>query len=459
MNTPPSVRTSLKQTTSRCPVCRRACAGEVVREHGKVNLHRTCPEHGVFSACIASDERFYWLAKGRPENACCGGACCSADGSGVATLGRNAAGRGEESFEILSTCVCLIEIVHSCNLACPTCYANSPEGQGAHLDAVSLGNLQRRIEDVIQRKGKIELLQLSGGEPTLHPELFALLEWAQRHEKIDYVILNTNGLRIARDDEFAAGLAVAAKRGGLQLYLQFDGPQPEGQALLRGADLRALRETALERCAEMGLVTTLAMTVTPENLPFVWDAICFGLARPFVHGITFQPMFTSGRLPAGSAADMSLRTLPSRLNTADILLAAVEKSAGMLNYEDLTPLPCGDPNCAVIGYLIRTAEGVRSVSDYLNFGELQGFLKNKLRYSMDDLVKCGCEVEELGHVLKQLEVGIHDTFRIMVKPFMDAWTWDQDRIDRCCTHVIRPDGKLDSFCRYYSGFPDTVAAP
>ena len=51
------------------------------------------------------------------------------------------------------------------------------------------------------------------------------------------------------------------------------------------------------------------------------------------------------------------------------------------------------------------------------------------------------------------------TFRLMVKPFMDAWTWDQDRIDRCCTHVIRPDGKLDSFCRYYSGFPDAREAP
>jgi hypothetical protein len=197
-------------------------------------------------------------------------------------------------------------------------------------------------------------------------------------------------------------------------------------------------------------------------------------------------MFTSGRIPLtaalspqaerGSFLDgdpvVSLsppgrgegqgegpRIAKDRLNTADILMAAVAKSGGMLKFEDLTPLPCGDPNCAVIGYLIRTADGVSSVSDYLNFAELQGFLKDKLRYSMEDLVKCGCEVEELGHVLKALEIGIHDTFRIMVKPFMDSWTWDQDRIDRCCTHVIRPDGKLDSFCRYYSGFSDTFNAP
>ena len=41
--------------------------------------------------------------------------------------------------------------------------------------------------------------------------------------------------------------------------------------------------------------------------------------------------------------------------------------------------------------------------------------------------------------------------QLFIKPLMDAWTWDEDRIDRCCTHVIRPDGKLDSFCRYYAG--------
>jgi uncharacterized radical SAM superfamily Fe-S cluster-containing enzyme len=77
-----------------------------------------------------------------------------------------------------------------------------------------------------------------------------------------------------------------------------------------------------------------------------------------------------------------------------------------------------------------------------------------MHYTMADLARCGCESEPLGSLLKNLELKPSMTFRIMVKPFMDARTWDQDRIDRCCTHVIRPDGKLDSFCRYYSGFPD-----
>ncbi|MGC6565707.1 MAG: hypothetical protein ACON38_08860 [Akkermansiaceae bacterium] len=81
-------------------------------------------------------------------------------------------------------------------------------------------------------------------------------------------------------------------------------------------------------------------------------------------------------------------------------------------------------------------------------------MKDKVAYKLSDLETCGCENTELGALLHQFEMTERDTFRLFIKPFMDAWTWDQDRIDRCCTHVIRPDGSLDSFCRYYSGFPD-----
>jgi uncharacterized radical SAM superfamily Fe-S cluster-containing enzyme len=296
-------RTLLKRTQTRCPVCQAAIPGEVWKEGvapGRVLLRRTCPEHGDSSACLATDARFYWLAQGKPENSgCCqpGSSCCSADGSAPASLGRNAAGHGEQPFETLSTCLALIEIVRSCNLSCPTCYADSPLGAGGKVDAVPLSELKTRIEGVIARKGKIEILQLSGGEPTLHPDFFELLAWVQGHPHIDYALINTNGVRIAHDAEFAAQLALAAQRRKLQLYLQFDGVQAAAQHFLRGADLRATRERALAVCAEIDLPVTLAMTVTPDNLPHVWEAIEFGLARPIVHGITFQPMFRSGRRP------------------------------------------------------------------------------------------------------------------------------------------------------------------
>jgi uncharacterized radical SAM superfamily Fe-S cluster-containing enzyme len=517
----------LKRTTSRCPVCHVACPAEVWRIDGrpaKVFLKRTCPAHGEATVCIASDARFYWLAKGNLENAsggCAGSACCASDGSPVGTLGRNVSGRGTAPFEKLSTCLALIEIVNSCNLSCPTCYADSPLGSGHNVDAVPLTDLQRRIQGVVERKGGIEILQLSGGEPTLHPQFFELVEWIQDNPRIDYILLNTNGVRVAYDEEFLSGLARATSRGKFQLYLQFDGVQLDGQHSLRGADLRATRRRAIERCHEIQLPITLAMTVTQENLPFLWRAIEFGLQFPHVRGISFQPRFQSGRIPPNAATPQSKTPSPpsdggegrgeegpwiplssvlspllrrgarkkksarqeivatcdnsqgylckggrterpphaERLNTADIILAAVEQSGGQLRFEDFTPLPCGDPNCATIGYLLKANGRIHSISDFVDFTQVQDFLHDKVRYRLEDLMKCGCESEPLGALLRKFEMKESNTFRLFIKPFMDAGTWDQDRIDRCCTHVIRPDGRLDSFCRYYSGFPDARSAP
>lgn len=434
--------TLLKRTTSRCPVCQAAAPAEVWRrsEDGKqtVWLRRRCAEHGAAEACLSSDARFYWLAQGDPRNGC---ASCSGDGGRDGTLGVNAAARAEEESEPerLSTCLALIEIVTSCNLACPTCYADSP--QSTAVNAVPLADLQARIQGVIDRKGRIEILQLSGGEPTLHPQFFELLRWCHAHPQLDYVLLNTNGVRLATDDAFADQLGQAFRYGGFQLYLQFDGPQEAGQRFLRGADLRAIRAKAIARCAELGIPLTLAMTVTPENLSHLWESIEYGLRWPNVRGISFQPLFTSGRIPGAAQ---------SRLNTADIILAAVEQAGGKLKFDDFTPLPCGDPNCATIGYLLRTPEGLRSISDFVDFAQVQGFLRDKVRYSLDDLAQCGCESEPLGRLLHDFELNETATFRLFIKPFMDAWSWDEDRIDRCCTHVIRPDGVLDSFCRYYA---------
>jgi MoaA/NifB/PqqE/SkfB family radical SAM enzyme len=69
-----------------------------------------------------------------------------------------------------------------------------------------LADLQQRIQGVIDRKGRIEILQLSGGEPTIHPEFFELLAWLHANPGIDYVLLNTNGVRLANDDAFLDGL-------------------------------------------------------------------------------------------------------------------------------------------------------------------------------------------------------------------------------------------------------------
>ncbi len=416
----------IKKTWSRCPACGVSVVASVVHEDGVIALLKTCPRHGEFRVVLASDPRFYYTSIGK-------GSCCT-DNDGCS------------SFDELSTCIALIEIVDSCNLSCPTCYAGSPVGVGDEVDALPFSDFASRVGRVLEKKGAIDILQLTGGEPTLHPEFFKLLEWALDQDGVGYILINTNGVRIAGDEEFRERLArLRRSRGRFELYLQFDGPQSKGQSFLRGEDLRDVRTKALDEAGSSGIPSTLAMVVTRETLPFLGDTVRFGLAREHCRGVTFQPEFRSGRVS---------NTLPppaqmTPITVGDVVNHVVRQSEGVLCQEDFTPLPCGDPNCHTLGYLIRHPAGTFGLSRVVDLKALQGFLSQRVNYDLSDLSQCGCETEPLGKLLAETEIKSDQPFRIFIKPFMDRWTYDQDRIDRCCTHVIRPDGQLDSFCHYY----------
>lgn len=430
----------IKHTTSRCPVCLATIPAEVHERDGRVVMAKACPDHGPFEVVIAGDARFYHPARGHRDGRTAGCGCASPQDDGGAC----------DPFEVLSTCVALIEIVDTCNLSCPTCYAASPQGVEQDVDCVPFGEFVRRVQGVVDRKGFIDVLQLSGGEPTLHPEFFRILEWSLRHDDVGYVLINTNAVRIARDAAFRERLgAVRRGLGGFELYVQFDGPQAAGQAELRGADLRDVRRAAIDLAGALGVPTTLAMVVTPSTIGHLGDTVRFGLERPHCRGVTFQPVFASGRVAHVESNLPVARDAPRPISVGDVICNVCEQAPEILRVEDFTPLPCGDPNCHTIGYLLRTADGPVGLSRLLDLGSLQGFLDDRVDYNLADLARCGCETEPLGELLKQLEISPDQPFRLFIKPFMDGWTFDQDRIDRCCTHVIRPDGKLDSFCRYY----------
>ena len=188
------------------------------------------------------------------------------------------------------------------------------------------------------------------------------------------------------------------------------------------------------------------MTVSPDTLPYVWETVTYASQFDNVRGISFQPMFLSGR--KSEVTDI----LPQPVTAADVILGLQGQSEGTISFDDFTPLPCGDPNCSTIGWLFRFNGEMYSPSIFgVDIPKLQATIPDKINYDIEDLRKCGCDNTPLGDLMKSFELKESNAFRIFIKPFMDERTWDEDRIDRCCTHVIRPDGKLDSFCRYYFG--------
>lgn len=456
------LETVLKETTSKCPVCHKPKPAQVikVKRDGKeqVIMRRTCPCHGTFEFLLASDANFYWLAKGdtgeSPRGDCGCGSACSAGGGRDGYLGTNATDESRSGvIEKLSTCLALIEVTDSCNMACPECFADSPVGiKGDRLKYSPFDNLVGRIQGVIDRKGHIEILQLSGGEPTLHPELFRLIEWARTNPKIDYVLINTNGIRFAKDAAFMEEMGrLFLKYDNIQLYLQFDGPQEDGQLELRGADMREVRKKAIENCAKFGIPVTLAMVVNDTTVNHLWDTVAFGIQHENVRGVSFQPDFISGR----NWRKLDDAVLPQPITVADVIHGLHDQSGRAIDLGDFTPLPCGDPNCSIIGWVFRMAGKTYSPTEFgIDLAALQAKLPDRVNYRLEDLAKCGCDGTELGDLMKSLEVKESNAFRLFIKPFMDERTWDQHRIDRCCTHVIDKKGKLRSFCEYYSRPPN-----
>src|SRR5437588_5005433 len=114
------------------------------------------------------------------------------------------------------SCLTLVEVTDQCNLTCPVCYSESSPQRLAHR---SLEHVEFMLDCVVRNEGEPDVVQISGGEPTIHPEFFRILDLAKARP-IKHLMLNTNGVRIANDPEFARRLADYMP--GFEVYLQFD---------------------------------------------------------------------------------------------------------------------------------------------------------------------------------------------------------------------------------------------
>ena len=130
-------------------------------------------------------------------------------------------------------------------------------------------------------------------------------------------MINTNGLRLAREPDFVARLA--EQKRGLEIYLQFDSLKRDALMDLRGADLRRVRLDALENLERHNLSTTLVVTVkrgTNDDEP--GEIVRHALRWRCVRGVTFQSVQDAGR---NDNFDKS-----KRITLADIRRRVVEDS-------------------------------------------------------------------------------------------------------------------------------------
>jgi uncharacterized radical SAM superfamily Fe-S cluster-containing enzyme len=280
---------------------------------------------------------------------------------------------------------------------------------------------------VLENQGKIDIVQLSGGEPTLHPDLMRIIAWLRNEPRVLDVLLNTNGTRIT-DPIFMENLAKVAPQGRFGIYLQYDGEGDTGQIELRGGDMRNGRTRALALCRRKGIPVALVMTVTHENKFDCASTLNRALEDDNVRWVVYQPEFISGR-------NNKMKVLENPINVADVIHGVAQGS--IMDLDSWMPLPCSDPNCGTIGFLVRRNRVWQPVSHLVDMTQFTPLFANRMNFDVDDaLTSCGCDDYNLGEYLKRFGISKKDIKMVFIKPFMDMRTWDAARIASCCTHVL-----------------------
>ena len=436
----------LGQTTSLCETCLALVPAKIVSEGDRVYYQKRCREHGVMKTLIADDLAYWksqrdWLKPGdrpmavhsRTEHGCpfdCG--LCP----------------DHEQH----SCLALLEINSACNLSCPVCFAESSVKRTEHRP---LAEVEQMLDVIVAAEGEPDLVQLSGGEPTLHPQFFEILD-AAKARPIRHLMVNTNGVRIATDPAFVDRLA--SYMPGFEVYLQFDSLRPAALKALRGADLVRIRMEALAALEARNISTTLVVTLKKgANDDEVAEIIHFALKWRCVRGVTFQPIQDAGR---NEGFDPS---------TDRIVLTEVRRriaEAGVFALEDLIPLPC-NPDQICIGYGLRRGESVAPVTAMLPREVYVAAVPNtvsveaypELREKVFELLSLstaqGNAADKLAAVLCCLpeaavpqDLSYADTFRVVISQFLDRWNFDLGTVKRSCVHFVEPDGRIIPFDTY-----------
>jgi 7,8-dihydro-6-hydroxymethylpterin dimethyltransferase len=439
-----------------CSTCFRKLEGKIVFENGRVFLLKRCPEHGPEKILLADDVDYYRRCRevfikppempamyNTPVRWGCPYDC------GLCT--------DHEQH----SCLSLVEICDACNLRCPVCYAESgPERQ----EFRSLAEIERMLDAVVRNETHPDVVQISGGEPTLHPEFFKVLDLSKARP-IRHLMVNTNGVRIAQEESFAARLAEYMP--DFEVYLQFDSLERGPLEVLRGADLRRVREQALERLNRHKISTTLVVTLKKGlNDGEIGRIVEFALGQPCVRGVTFQPVQAAGRIENFDPAT-------DRLTLTEVRRKITEQCS-VFQPEDILPVPC-HPDSLAMAYALKIGGQVIPLSGMIDPKVLIEGGRNTILFEDDDAVRRGvfdlfstshspnsgaASLRDLLCCLPQIDapasLTYENIFRILIIQFIDAYSFDVRSVKKTCIHIVHRDGRLIPFDTYNLFYRDAL---
>ncbi len=475
----------IKNTRSLCPECLETLDAVLKEKDGKVIIEKDCPEHGHFEDVYWSDyemfkrfDKYGKVGKGvlNPRTETVKG--CPYD-CGLCP--------SHKSHTVLA----IIDVTNACNLQCSICFAYA--GKIGYLYKPDLETIEGIIENL---RSNLPVpppaLQLSGGEPTIRPDLIEIVKIAKR-KGFRHVEVNTNGVRLADEKDGADYIRELQKAGVSTFYLSFDGVTPEPYIGRAPSHLDAegkmkyakwLYETKLkfvENCREAGhkSVVLVPVIVKGMNDHQLGDIIHFAVKNiDVVRCVNFQPVSFAGRTEEWEVRQGRI-TIPEALHNIE------EQTGGVIKTSDFYPIPCTysisdflnaykskhhveftcHPHCGAATYLYVENRGIIPITELGNVDEFFNDLslaaedlrrgqrlKAKLRVGASALRNIKPKI--LREVLPTITSGNYEslkpfhykTLMIGLMHFMDAYNFDLERVERCVIHYGFPGGKIVPFC-------------
>lgn len=442
---------------SICRDCYRKVEGKIIFQAEKVFLLKNCPEHGQQKVLVSDDVDYYRRSRelfikmpempqryNTPVKWGCPYDC------GLCT--------DHEQH----SCLSLIEVTDHCNLSCPICYAESSPARNTYR---SLKQIEAMLDAVVANEGEPDVVQISGGEPTLHPDFFKILDMAKQRP-IKHLMLNTNGIRLAKDESFVERLA--SYMPGFEVYLQFDSLKADSIQNLRGADLLESRFKALENLNRYEVSTNLVVTLKKGlNDNEMGDMIRFALKQKCVRGITFQPIQEAGRVQNFDPA-------VHRLTLSEVRRRILEQ-CDLFKPEDILPVPC-HPDSLAMAYALKVDGQTIPLTGMIDPKVLIEGGRNSIVYEKDEVIKDQLfKLFATNHSPQSGEVALKDLlcclpkvqsssglsyqniFRIIIMQFIDADIFDVRSVKKSCVHIVHPkDGRLIPFDTYNLFYRDDL---
>ncbi len=452
--------TFFKMTMSTCPTCLKVLPTQVVFQDNRVYFIKHCPDHGPSRAMVSEDAQYYQNAFRyiRPGSKPLQFSTAVKDGCPTDC--------GLCPSHQQHTCLPIVEVTDHCNLECPICIVDNQHSK--HMTPQEFGSI---VDLLIRTEGTLETITLSGGEPTAHPDFWALIEQAKRPE-IGRVSIVTNGIRIAKSREFVEKL----KAHDVYVILQFDGFDDDVQRTIRGVPLMDQKWKALEHLAEFDVSTQLAFVpARGVNEHQLGQAVKLMLERDHILSLLIQPVARTGHGGANFPGDPM-----DRLTIPGVIAAIDDQTGGLVARHDFIPLPCSHPLCVSLTYLLKMNDG--SYLPFPRFIDMDKHLdlfqqtatlepgakvESALQQAIVDLWSAAGEVPDCDKIVQAMRRALLEMFparqtsrqelisiaerqakTIFIHHYMDRHDFDLERLMKCCHHYPQLDGRIMPACGF-----------